>query len=199
MNYEDFCELAPLYIIDVLATEERCLVENYLAQFPECEAELDELRDSVAAMCYSAPEVPLPDDLKTRLFERIADQALVQNDKSVAPPRLAPNLPLFTVRAADLHWEPHRVPRVEIARLYEDSIRREIVCLVRAEAGVCYPCHRHASAEEIFMLEGDLVVNGEIYGIGDYIRSAPGSIHDPHTQDGCMFLIRTSLDDEILP
>jgi anti-sigma factor ChrR (cupin superfamily) len=198
MNYEEFCELAPLYVLDVLATEERRLVENYLAQFPECEAELHELHDSVAAMSYNAPEVALPDDLKRRLFERIANETMVQNHQSITPPMFASDLPLFTVRVADVHWQPYQVPGVSIAILYEDPIKREIVCLLRAEAGVCYPSHRHTCAEEIFMLEGDLVVNGKVYGVGDYIRSASGTIHSPHTETGCMFFIRTSLDDEIL-
>lgn len=198
MNYQDLCELAPLYVLNVLDTEERGLVEDYVAQFPECEAQLDELRDTMATMSYSAPDVPIAKDLKARLFERIAAETGTQNHKSVMPPMMISDLPLFTVRAADVRWRPHRVPGVAIAKLYKDSVKREIVCLLRAEAGVCYPSHRHASVEEIFMLEGDLVINGEVYGVGDYIRSAPGSIHSPHTRNGCMFLIRTSLHDEIL-
>lgn len=196
MNYEEFCELAPLYVLDVLDPKERYLVENYLAQFPECEAELEQLRDAAGAVSYSVPEVPMAEDLKGRLFERITNDT--GNHKSVIPATISTDVPLFTVRAADLRWQPHRVPRVEFAMLHKDQIRREIVCLVRAEAGVCYPLHRHAGAEEIFMLEGDLVINGEVYGVGDYIRSAPNSIHGPHTENGCMFFIRTSLDDEIL-
>ncbi|MGB5961373.1 MAG: cupin domain-containing protein [Coleofasciculaceae cyanobacterium] len=198
MNYTDFCELAPLYVLDVLDQKERLLVEHYLAQVPESEADLEQLRDAAMAISYDAPELPLPDDLKTRLFEQIADQNVVQNHQSVTPPRLANDSPMFTVRAADLNWQPHRVPGVAIAILYEDPIRREIVCLLRAEAGVYYPSHRHASTEEIFMLEGDLVVDGQVYGVGDYIRSAHGTFHAPHTKTGCMFFIRTSLDNEIL-
>jgi anti-sigma factor ChrR (cupin superfamily) len=198
MNYIEFCELAPLYVLDVLDPKKRHLVEAYLAQFPECEAELEHFREAAAAMSYDAPELPLPDNLKTRLFEQIADQTVVQNHQSVTPAKIAAPLPLYTVRAANLQWQPYRVPGVTIAKLYEDPIRREIVCLFRAEAGVYYPSHRHASAEEIFMLEGDLVVDGQVYGVGDYIRSAPGSIHGPHTETGCMFFIRTSLDNEIL-
>lgn len=199
MNYEEFCELAALYALDILDEKERRLVEDYIAQFPECELELEEFRNSVTAIPYSAPEVPMAADLKGRLFERIAEDATVQNNhRSVERPMIASDLPFFTVRAADIHWQPHRIPGVTIAKLYEDPVRREIVCLLRAEPGVRYPRHRHALAEEILMLEGDLVINEEVYGKGDYIRSAPGTIHGPHTLTGCMFFIRTSLDNEIL-
>lgn len=199
MNYEEFCELAALYALDVLDEKERRLVEDYIAQFPECELELEELRNSVTAMPYSVPEVPMAADLKGRLFERIADEAAIQNNhRSIDHPMIAIDLPFFTMRAADIQWQPHRIPGVAIAKLYEDPLNREIVCLLRAEPGVQYPRHRHALAEEIFMLEGDLVINEQIFGKGDYIRSAPGTIHDPHTPSGCMIFIRTSLDNEIM-
>jgi ChrR Cupin-like domain len=197
MNYQEFCELAGLYVLDVLDDKERRLVEDYITQFPESEAHLNELRETLVELPYALPELPMAKDLKGRLFERIAHETVEDNHKSAAP-ALGTNLPIFTLRAADLCWQPHRVPGVAIAKLYEDPIRRELVCLFRAEAGVCYPSHRHADTEEIFMLEGDLVVNGQVYGVGDYIRSAPGTIHNPHTVNGCMFFIRTSLDNEIL-
>lgn len=198
MNYEEFCELAALYALDILDTNERRLVEEHIAEFPEDETELAKFYDSVAALSYGAPDVPMAADLKERLFERIAGDSSAGNRTSVARPSIATNLPIFTVRAADVHWKPHPVPGVTIALLYKDTARREIVCLLRAEPGVRYPAHRHAGIEEIFMLEGDLVIDGVVYSKGDYIRSSPGTIHHPHTPSGCMFFIRTCLDDEIL-
>lgn len=152
---------------------------------------------SLAAIPYSAPEVPMAVDRKERLFERISQEASEHDTHMFAVPPIATDVPFFTVRAADLRWEPHLVPGVAIAKLYQDPAKGELVCLLRAEPGVHYPTHRHTGVEEIFMLEGNLVINGEVYGQGDYIRSAPGSIHAPHTPNGCMFFIRTSLDNEI--
>ena len=198
MNYEAFCELAALYTLDILDTDDRRLIEEHIAQFPEDETELAKFYDSVAALSYSAPDLPMAADLKERLFERIARESSAGNHTPVASASISTNLPILTVRAADVHWKPHPVPGVTIALLYKDTVRREIVCLLRAEPGVQYPAHRHAGTEEIFMLEGDLVIDGAVYGKGDYIRSSPGTIHRPHTPSGCMFFIRTSLDDEIL-
>jgi len=104
----------------------------------------------------------------------------------------------IVVRQQDLVWEPHKVPGVTVAPLHVDLVKQEVVALLRAEAGVHYPLHRHAIAEEIYMLEGDLIIDGESYGAGDYIRSKPGSTHHPSTVGGCMFLVRTSLSDEYL-
>jgi hypothetical protein len=102
------------------------------------------------------------------------------------------------VRSHQLKWRPDRVPGVEIALLHIEPIKREVVALLRAEAGVCYPTHRHAGVEEIYMLSGDLVIGENVYGAGDYIRSNRGSLHAPETRTGCIFLVRTSLSDEYL-
>lgn len=198
MNYEKFCELAALYALDILDERGRQLVEGYMARFPEYKNELDGFRDSAAAIPYSVPQVPMAANLKERLFERIADEALNPNSSKTDDLPVANELPFFTVRAADVKWRSYVIPGVAIAKLYEDSVRREVVCLFRAEPGVRYPAHRHATAEEIFMLEGDLMIDEQVYGKGDYIRSAAGSIHSPSTIGGCMFLMRTSLDNEML-
>jgi hypothetical protein len=42
--------------------------------------------------------------------------------------------------------------------------------LVRMEAGAHDPSHHHAAIEELFMLSGDLRVESQIIGAGDYCR-----------------------------
>ncbi|BAU15422.1 anti-ECFsigma factor, ChrR [Leptolyngbya sp. NIES-3755] len=73
MNTENrcFCELAPLYALNLLTEEERVWVEQQAAASPELMAELSELQSTVGAISYSVPVVPVPPDLKNRLFERI--------------------------------------------------------------------------------------------------------------------------------
>lgn len=102
----------------------------------------------------------------------------------------------LTVRSQNLAWQPHRIEGVSLAILYLDLARREATALVRAEPGVQYPLHRHTTDEEIYLLEGDLVVDGATYKVGDYIRSKSTSAHAPSTVGGCMFLVRTSIDNE---
>ncbi|UFP95708.1 cupin domain-containing protein [Gloeobacter morelensis] len=187
-----FCELAPLHALDILDERERLLVEHELAHFPELAAELAAYRRAVAVLPYGAPAVAVAADLKTRLFERL------DLEKPKTPAVSAPALPYFALRAAELPWEPFIVPGTTIARLRVDEARRELVGVFRAEAGVRYPEHLHAGFEEIFMLEGDLEIDGEVYGPGDYVRSQPGSMHGPSTRGGCMFFIRTSLDDRFV-
>jgi len=190
-----FCELAALSALDILDEQERSRLAEYTAEFPELEAELAEFQAAVAAIPYSAPIVPMAANLKERLFAQISTEV---GDRSL-PPAVKLDPSAFILRSDQMRWRSHPVvPKVEICHLYLDRQRRELVGILRAEPGVTYPPHRHAGVEEMFMLEGDLSIDGQIYGKGDYIRSLPGSIHHPHTVGGCMFFFRTSLDDEIL-
>jgi anti-sigma factor ChrR (cupin superfamily) len=200
MNTENhcFCELAPLYVLDLLSEAERLWVEEKLAESPELREELAQYETVVTAIPYSLPILPMATNLKDKLFARlelepITPQPRENTDSNSIPPSL-----MTSVRMQDVQWQTHFVPGSEIAILHTDLIKREIVGLFRAVPGMNYAPHRHAATEEIYMLQGDLVVGDEVYGAFDYIRSEPGSTHTPYTNGGCMFFFRTSIDDEYL-
>ena len=182
-----FCDLAPLYALDLLNEAERNWIEQQLIECPELAEELAEYQVAVTAIPYSVPPASMSVDLKDRLFAQL----------ELEPPEPTPApSPHFAVRSQDLNWQPHPTPGVMIAIVHTDEVKREIVGFLKADPGVRYPFHRHAAIEEIFMLEGDLRIGDEVYGAGDYIRSAPGSAHAPSTQGGCRFFFHTSMDDD---
>ncbi len=45
------------------------------------------------------------------------------------------------------------------------------------DPGATYPSHRHTEVEELYLLEGDLFVEGQWMKPGDYCRDEPESIH----------------------
>lgn len=183
-----FCELAPLYVLDLLSKEEKVWVEQQVSDCPDLAEELASYHSAVTAIPYSVPTLPIAENLKNRLFERL---------KLDAPPDLPKSDTRFlNVRSQDLNWQPHPVSGVFVAIVHTDKVKREIVGFLRAEPGVHYPFHLHAANEEILMLEGDLVVGDKVFGAGDYIRSNPGSSHAPHTNGGCKFFFHTSMDDQ---
>jgi ChrR Cupin-like domain len=186
-----FCELAPLHALGLLSAAESEWVEQQLLACPELGEEWAEYQEAAGVIGYAVEAVPLPPTLKGRLFERL---------KLDAPPLVEPPPRLeflhFVQRSQDLQWRPHLIPGVEIAIFHSDSRKREIVGLLKAKPGVTYPFHRHAETEEIYILQGDLVVDDQVYRIGDYLRSGPGSAHAPHTVGGCMFYFRASMDNE---
>jgi hypothetical protein len=205
-----FCDLAPLYALNVLSDSDRAWVEAQIAEYPDLALELAEFEAAVAALPYAAPPVPIAPDLKDRLFQRIGratPTAQPAAESTSAFPGVVARLlergatalinrdatPLQSVK-----WEPYVVPGIRIARLYTDLTNRMVTGLLQAEAGARYPLHNHGDVEEIFMLQGDLIVGGKVYGSGDYIRTVPGMSHAPETPHGCMFFFRASIDNQFL-
>lgn len=187
-----FCDLAPLYVLDLLSDSERQWVEQQLEECPDLIEELASYQEAIDVLPYAAPPVPMATDLKARLFERL--------ELDLPAPSVAPNRPdpfeIVSVRSQEMQWQPHPVPGVRMAIFHSNPDKREITGLLRAEPGVHYLNHQHADIEEIYMLEGDLVIGETTYHAGDYLRSYPGSMHEPYTTEGCMFFFRTSMDDQ---
>jgi hypothetical protein len=205
MNFDNhcFCELAPLYALDLLSESEKLWVEQQLLENPELANELAQYDMAIAAIPYSTPVVPMAADLKHRLFSRL-ELELPQPETDIVPDQVIVELNFDKLNVSpsitfpEIKWQPHPTPGAEIAIFHTDIVKREVVGLFRAIAGVYYPLHRHAAREELHLLAGDLVVGDRVYGAGECIVSEPGSTHAPYTTGGCMFFFRTSIDDEYL-
>ncbi|BAY30062.1 anti-ECFsigma factor, ChrR [Nostoc carneum NIES-2107] len=183
MKQEEFDELAASYALNILAQADFPILEEAIANSPELESELAALTEVAAALAYSAPSVPMAANLKARLFERINNET---------------SMTALQEKAADVEWQAYTIPGVMVGTLYQDNEKREIACFVRSVANIRFPKHQHAENEEIVVLEGDLIVDGEIYQAGDRIYSLPNTVHQPETQQGCLLFLKTSLDDQII-
>ena len=193
--------LAALQALDILDESERRALAEKLQASPERQSELAAFETAISAIAYTAPPVPVAPDLKNRLFQRIAElppTAESVNSKPIVTSPTENNTPSLIVRSNDVKWKPYGVPGISIGKLYIDKKKREITCLMRLEPGRTFPLHRHAGSEEVLVLEGDLIVEGEVCHQGDYIRSVPGSTHSSLTQGGCLLLMKTSTDNEML-
>ncbi|HSF74731.1 MAG TPA: cupin domain-containing protein [Microcoleus sp.] len=201
MPDEEYKILAALQALDILDESERGAFAEKLKESPELTSELAALESTIAAIAYTVPPVAVAPDLKNRLFQRIAQlpptPAASVNLKPIVTSPTEDNTPSLIVRSHDVKWKSYGVPGVSFGKLYIDKKKREITCLMRLEPGVTFPMHRHAASEEVLVLEGDLIVEGEICHQGDYIRSVPGSTHSPLTEGGCLLLMKTSLDNEM--
>jgi hypothetical protein len=190
MLSEEFSELITLAALEAVDDEVMLLADTYASTSVELEQELAEMRQAVGAIPYGDTLLPISPNLKDRLFERIAI------DAEQASNLRADMLPFQAIRFSEMEWQPHPVPGVTIAVLHTDPVTRSLSALVRCQPGVHYPVHRHAGIEEILMLEGNFVCDGKTYGVGDYLLSGSGSAHDPNSPDGCLFFVRTSMDDQ---
>lgn len=184
MKQEELSELLGLMAAEVISSDDtRCHIE-LAASSPAIDVELRSLQDAVASIAYTEKPLPIPASLKKRLFDRIQQEP--------------EGLGFVALRSGELIWKPHPIEGLVVAILNIDPIKREVSSLVRAEVTVEYRLHHHVSGEEIFMLEGELIDRGVTYKAGDYLYSKAGSVHSPTAIAGCMFFVKTSLDDTFL-
>jgi quercetin dioxygenase-like cupin family protein len=102
-------------------------------------------------------------------------------------------------RAHEGEWEDTGVNGIKVKRLFVDPARDHVTMLVRMPAGASYPRHRHAAAEQCYVIEGDLHVGDTILRAGDYQCADADSMHGVQfTEGGCLLLIVSSQHDEIM-
>jgi quercetin dioxygenase-like cupin family protein len=106
---------------------------------------------------------------------------------------------LLISRTETAGWQAGRAPGCWAKTLFVEKESSIATSLIRMDPGTHFPRHRHAGAEEVFLLEGDLVVEGQKMKPGDYCRAESGSTHsESYTESGCVFLLKASQLDETL-
>jgi quercetin dioxygenase-like cupin family protein len=176
MNQEEINNLLALTAINAITPDEIQSLEELASSSPEIEKELRSLRDTAATLAYTEPSLDAPAGLKQRLFKRIQQETEARD--------------FVALRSGELQWKQHPVKGLMMSVLKVDRENREISALIRAEVTVDYPSHQHATGEEIFMLEGELIDRGVTYKAGDYLYSKAGSVHTPVAIAGCMFFLK---------
>lgn len=151
-------------------------------------------------IAFRAAPIDPPSELRDHLLDRARRDAgaeRIQVFKSWKP-AAEKGRGLAIVRAGEGEWVDSS-PGVRFKQLAVDEERRYVTMLVRMDPGTSYPCHRHGGAEECYVIEGDLSVAGEELGPGDYQLAPAGSDHEVQsTKGGCLLLIVSSQDDELI-
>ena len=80
--------------------------------------------------------------------------------------------------------------------LAADAEKDRVSMLVRLAPGAAYPPHRHAGVEELYLLDGELIIDDKTLHPGDYNRAEPGT-GDQHvwSETGCTCVLLTSTRD----
>jgi len=197
MIHKDFIELASLYVLGALDERDNRLIERYAETSEEFKDELSQLQMAALAIPYGFEQCDLPEGLKERLFKKINSEH--PHETPIAS--LIELTESYQIRANEVNWLPHpdNIQGIAIAPLSIDHENRKFTGLVRCDVRAIYPAHRHITDEEILILEGDLIVDGKSFGVGDYIYSAANSLHYPISNiNGCLFFIKTCLDNDFI-
>ena len=119
--------------------------------------------------------------IKEKLFEKINSQNKTRKNKSG-----------FNFIFADSsEWIKHpQINGIEVKTLAANEDKGYLMILIKAAAGAEYPSHHHNGAEECYVIEGDLYVEGKYLGPGDFHHAEGGSDHEPlRTKNGCTLLL----------
>jgi anti-sigma factor ChrR (cupin superfamily) len=191
------CERASDYALGSLGEEDARAYRAHLMVCQECVREVESLRRVLDPVAGLAPAAAPPEGLKQRLLERVRADRRAQVWKAWESDANPTGLTLLP--RSEERWEATGVAGVEVRRLHVDRAADRATMLVRMAPGSSYPSHRHAGAEECYVIEGDLLVHGHRMVAGDYQRASGGSLHGVQsTETGCLLLIVSSLHDELL-
>jgi anti-sigma factor ChrR (cupin superfamily) len=193
-------ETCALAALGVLTPDEATAFEAHAADCPACRAERESLRALAAGLAGLAPAADPPERLWSRIAERVRSQPQPAPDPRQPWRAWSADAAaeLFSLPAAAGAWEPAGAPGVQARRLFVDHAAQRVTMMVRMEPGASYPAHRHAQAEECFVLSGDLWTGSVRLRAGDYQRAEQGSRHPVQsTEGGCMLLLVSSLGDTL--
>jgi quercetin dioxygenase-like cupin family protein len=102
------------------------------------------------------------------------------------------------VRDGDDGWRTLKIPGVSVKALRRDPDTGGSTALVKLEAGAKFPAHNHPAGEEVFVLEGDVLIGPDRLTAGDYLYTPPDGKHAASSQGGCVFLVTLPRPVEIL-
>lgn len=95
------------------------------------------------------------------------------------------------VRSNGLAWIASPLAGVERRMLDRDGEEvARATSIVRYAPGSCFSPHAHGGGEEFLVLEGVFSDEHGDYPAGFYVRNPVGSAHKPHSEEGCVILVK---------
>jgi quercetin dioxygenase-like cupin family protein len=193
---DELVDAAALYALGLLSESERSSMDQHLSEgCVVCESEIGRCGDLLAKWAEETP-VAAPPALRRKLL-----QSLREKQKSLSEtgsPIVFDDAGLLVLRTTQMEWQSPS-PGFSVKVLLDDSERDVTTSLVRMAPGTLYPAHRHKGIEEVYVLQGDLRVEGVELVQGDYCLSQPETIHQgSYSELGCLLMVKTSKHDEVL-
>ena len=180
-------ELVCLHALRALPASEVGAVEAQIAACAECERESGRLRPVVDAFVAWPTDVVRP---AVSLWDRLTQR--IGSDTIAKPAWSAPD------RQTEPEWTDV-APGISCKLLSTDTEKNRVNMLVRLAPGAAYPSHRHDGIEELYLLDGVLIVDDKTLHPGDYLRSDAGTVDQVvRSETGCTCVLMTSLRDVIL-
>ena len=175
-------DLVPEYVLGTLPEAERAQLETALASSSLLAREVDDVRGLLAGAADLLEPVPPDPAVRERLL-----RTLDSSDRFAT----------FVARAARLLDHSVEVVRDLIARIDDPAawepglpgmqmqhfpagprLATADAGFVRLQPGMAFPRHQHLGPEVTLVLEGAMRDGDRVYGPGDILEMAPGSVHE---------------------
>ena len=180
-------DLLFLYVLRALPLSEVPVALAQISACDECRQGMEALRPIIGAfVAWPTDVVRPPASLWDRLARRIAVET---GEEPVVPP---------PQRWVEPEWE-EAAPGISVKLLATDTEKDRVSMLVRLAPGAAYPPHRHGDVEELYLLDGELMIDEKKLYPGDYNRAEAGSADQRvWSETGCTCVLITSVEDIIL-
>nr|PJZ92391.1 hypothetical protein CH379_13390 [Leptospira ellisii] len=150
----------------------------------------------------SAPSLLPAASLKETVLRSVKKDKTFPNTTSESP-ATAPyrNLPdadgfSFVIGSRKDVWRRSSIAGVDYKILNYDRLRDAVTLVIRMSPGAVFPGHTHRSAENCYLIAGDLNIAEHTLRAGDFHRAESGSEHDTFTTiSGAEFLIVAGASD----
>lgn len=194
--HTDLIENAALYALGALSQDEARSFEEHLGEGCDvCRAEVEAFGDVVVALSFGAAGESPSEEVKRKLQLRLDEDQRGKDERLTSATGASPFL---SVRSDEGEWQEIQ-EGVRIKQLFVDIKTGIATSLVRMSPGTSLPPHRHNDIEQLYIMEGDCHVQGEVLGPGDYHCASPGSIHaTTYTVGGTLFLLVAPEKYEVL-
>lgn len=179
-------ELVFLHALQALPSSEAAAVEAHIAACTDCRQEIETLRPVIDAFVSWPTDVLRP---PASMWERLASRIAAETGQEPVVP--APQRP------PESEWE-EAAPGLSYKLFATDTEKDRVSLLVRLAPGAHYPPHHHAGVEELYLLDGELMIDDKKLYPGDYNRAEPGT-DDRRiwSETGCTCVLLTSTRDEL--
>ncbi|HCA18910.1 MAG TPA: anti-Sigm factor, ChrR [Alcaligenes faecalis] len=87
-----------------------------------------------------------------------------------------------------MEWQPSQFDKISMKVLYRNDAEGEMTVLLKWEPGAVLPFHRHPEIEQSYVLQGSFYDHDGICRAGQYVWRHPGSLHETHSDEGCILL-----------
>jgi anti-sigma factor ChrR (cupin superfamily) len=171
MDSTDLLDLVALDAAGALDEEEQRSLRERLTRATAEEREMSaQLYDAAAMIAVETVDhalLPAP-GVRDRLLARISSLS----------PTTSSGPGIYSMRADEGTWIVSDIPGVRVKVLSLDRDRDLAVMLLRVAPGSRYPAHSHSTAEECYVISGEITIHGRRLGAGDFHHAEAHSHHD---------------------